>query len=66
MDELYPGNKELLLKHGVSVQGQDRYPLRTSIDQRGEQTFNRDAKTTGGIGGFASDHSNVLDNNLEA
>ena len=42
-----------------SVQGQDKYPLRTSIDQRGEQTLNRDAKMAGGITGFAVDESSV-------
>ena len=31
------------------VQGQEKYPLRTAIDQRGEQTINRDAKTSGKI-----------------
>ena len=33
----------------VSVQAQDRYPPRTATDQRDEQTFNKDAKTAGGI-----------------
>jgi hypothetical protein len=40
-------NMEHLYKEGLSVQAQDLYPLRTSIDQRGEQTINRDAKTSG-------------------
>ena len=40
-----PGCKELLLSAGLSVQVQDHYPNRTAIDQRGEQSINRDAKT---------------------
>ena len=47
METKYPGLKEMLKDAGLSVQGQERYPLRISIDQRGEQTINRDAKTTG-------------------
>ena len=42
----------------MGIQAQDRYPHRTSIDQRGEQTFNRDAKVAGGIGD-ASDGNQV-------
>ena len=44
----YPGCKELLLSAGLSVQTQDHYPNRTAIDQRGEQSINRDAKTAVG------------------
>ena len=47
MEHIYPGLRELLRKNGMSVQAQDHYPHRTSIDQRGEQTINRDAKTSG-------------------
>ena len=54
IDSLYPGMKELLEYTGLSVQGQDKYPLRISVDQRGEQTINRDAKTTGGIKAFST------------
>lgn len=43
----YPGLKQLLQSEGLSVQAQSSYSLRTSIDQRGEQTINRDAKTAG-------------------
>ena len=43
----YPGSKELLRTTGLSVQ--DRYAHRTAIDQRGEQTINRDAKTSSKI-----------------
>ena len=46
MDNLYPGLKELIQENGLSVQAQDSYPLRTSVDQRGEQTINRHAKTS--------------------
>ena len=53
IDELFPGCKELSKYYGISVQGQDRYPLRTAVDQRGEQTLNCDAKTSGGITNFA-------------
>ena len=38
----------------MSVQAQDRHPIRTATDQRGEQTFNRDSKTSGGVSNFAS------------
>ena len=51
IDKIYPGLKERLVSTGISVQGQDRYLLRTVIDMLGEQTLNRDAKTSGGGGG---------------
>ena len=38
----------------------EKVPLRVAIDQRFEQTLNRDAKTTGGITHFASDNSGDL------
>ena len=44
----------------MSVQAQDRHVVRTTIDQRGEQTINRDATTSGGIWAFASDNVAVL------
>ena len=50
----------MLNKQGVSIQSQDRYPLRTAIDQRGEQTINRDAKTAGGLTMIAKDENSVL------
>ena len=59
LDNLIPRCKYLLIAYGISVQGQDRYPLKTSIDQRGEQTFNRDAKTSGGITNCAGSMENV-------
>ena len=49
MERIYLGLRGLLEERGLSVQAQDLYPLRTSIDQRGEQTINRDAKTSGKI-----------------
>ena len=39
----------------MSVQAQEKLPLRVAIDQRGEQTLNRDVKTTGGIKSFTTD-----------
>lgn len=59
IEKLYPGLKDLLVSKGLSVQSQDRYPLRTAIDMRGEQTINRDAKTSGGVAQFASSISSV-------
>ena len=44
----YPGCKEILLSAGLSVQAQDHYPNRTAIDQRVEQSINRNSKTAGG------------------
>ncbi|CAB4002759.1 Hypothetical predicted protein [Paramuricea clavata] len=46
MEHLYPGVRNFIDKEGLSVQAQDLYLLRTSIDQRGEQTINHDAKTS--------------------
>ena len=60
IDLIYPGLRDLLQNKGMSIQAQESYPSRTSIDQRGEQTINKDAKTAGGIKGFASDPSSVL------
>ena len=37
----YPGLKKLLLPCRLSVQAQEAHPVRTAIDQRGEQTINR-------------------------
>ena len=36
----YPDLKEMLAHAGLSVQGQEKYALRTAVDQRGEQTIN--------------------------
>lgn len=47
IDDRYPGLKPLLQSFCLSAQAQTSYPIRTSIDQRGEQSINRDAKTPG-------------------
>ena len=47
MEEKFPDHYKHLLDNGLSVQAQDKYPLATASDQRGEQTINRDAKTAG-------------------
>ena len=47
IDIRYPGLKPFLEKRRMSVQAQIAYPVRTAIDQRGEQSINRDAKTAG-------------------
>ena len=60
MEVLYSGLKDLLSEKGMSVQAQECFPLRVPVDQRGEQTLNRDAKTTGSIKYFAADSSAVL------
>ena len=52
--------KEMMKHAGLSVQAQDKCPLRTSIDQRGEQTMNRDAKITGGIKAFTTKEYSIL------
>ena len=59
IEENYPGLKALLKQNCLSVQAQYSYPLRTATDQRGEQTLNKDAKTTGGVKSFASDPAPV-------
>jgi hypothetical protein len=60
IDILHPGLREMLDKSGLSVQAQDRHPLRTATDQRVEQTINRDAKSAGGIKIFANDSNAIL------
>ena len=59
LDWSHPGYKEIIQSKGLSVQAQDKYPLRTPIDQRGEQTLNKDAKSTGGIKSFANTNDAV-------
>jgi hypothetical protein len=46
LNETYPGLQDLS-QHGLSIQAQEKHPLTTAADQRGEQTINRDAKTSG-------------------
>ena len=60
LNNTHLGCRELIKKKGLSVQAQDRYPARTPMDQRGEQTINRDAKTAGDIKFFASDQNAIL------
>ena len=60
INNLYPGLKSLLEKKGISVLGQNNHNVRTAIDQRGELTINRDAKTTGGIKKFVGNENSVL------
>ena len=49
----------MLKKAGLSVQEQDKYLLQIAIDQRGEQTINRDAKISGGIKAFSTNNESV-------
>ena len=44
----------------MSVQAQNRYPLRTAIDQRSEKTVNKDAKSYSGIKNFSNNESSIL------
>ena len=46
IEKLYRGIRQIL---SISIQAQDKYPLRTPTDQRGGRTINRDAKASGGI-----------------
>ena len=60
METLHPGLKDMLEKTGLSVQGQNCYPMRTALDQWGKQTINRDAKISRGIKAFSTNSSSVL------
>ena len=60
IEQMYPGLKDMLKCKGLSVQAQEKYSLRTSIDQRGELTINRDAKTSGGVKAFSTKEESVL------
>ena len=60
IEQMYPGLKDMLKCKGLSVQAQEKYSLRTSIDQRGEHTINRDAKTSGGVKAFSTKEESVL------
>ena len=48
----------------LSVQAQGQYHLRTAVDQRGDQTVNKDPKTVGGIKGFSGDNNDVTKGTL--
>ena len=60
IEEKYPRLKDLLKNKGISVLAQDSHNVRTAIDQRGEETINREAKTVGGIKKFAGNKTSVL------
>ena len=66
IEQKHPGLKHLLKEKGLSVLAQENHNIRTAIDQRGEQTINREAKTVagiktfGGIKTFAGNKSSVL------
>ena len=45
--DIYTGMQEYLENGIFSVQAQEHHTIRTSTDQRGEQTINKDAKTVG-------------------
>jgi len=47
LDSNYPGMRLYIAKGGFSVQAQSSHNVRTATDQRGEQSINRDAKTSG-------------------
>ena len=60
IESIYLGLKTLLETKRLSVQAKNCYPFCTAIDQRGEQTLNKDAKSYIGIKYFASNESSVL------
>ena len=60
IEKFYIDLKPLLETIDLSVQGQDRYAIRTSIDQRREQTINRDAKTSSGIKSLVLNQKSIL------
>ena len=47
IESTYPGMENFLEVGGLSIQAQERHAVKTSTDQRGEQTINKLAKTTG-------------------
>ena len=49
LDENFSGMNELIGANGLSIQAQDHHPIMTAVDQRVDQTINRDAKTLGKI-----------------
>ena len=46
IDSTHPGMENVLKFGGLSVQARERHAVKTSTDQRGEQTINKEAKTT--------------------
>ena len=65
LKETHPGCKELIEIKGLSVQAQDRFPCHTAVDQRREQTMNRDSKISSGIKFFASDENAIMNWTLD-
>ena len=53
LDQSHPGLGTLLLKKRLTAQAQEKYPCRTAINQRGEQSINRDGKATGKLQSFS-------------
>ena len=50
LEECFAGMHDYyLMKGGFSVQAQKSHDVRTATDQRGEQSINRDAKTSGNL-----------------
>lgn len=47
IDDNHDGLKDLLIVSEWSVHTQETHSLRTSRDRRGEQTINKDSKTSG-------------------
>ena len=46
LDQSHPGLRILILKKILTAKAQQKYPYRTAIDRRGQQSINRYAKTT--------------------
>ena len=42
----YPGLRIMFTYPGFTVESQDRYPLRTAINMRGEETLNKHTRTS--------------------
>ena len=54
---MHSGLKNVLKKTGLSAHAEDHYPISTAMDQLGELTINRNAKTSGGIKVFSRNSS---------
>ena len=53
-DSLHSGHEIIF-----SVHLKARYNLQTTVDQQGEQSLNKDAKTVGGVRRFSADNAPV-------
>ena len=60
LNRTHPGCKELIEIKGVPMQAQDQYALKTAIDQRVEQTLNREARSVGGIDRFRGNIDSII------